>query len=177
MPRRFSKMRKALIVAMSRNRVIGRNNKLPWYLPGDLKYFKQATMGKPIIMGRKTWESIGRALPGRLNIVVSSKELELPAGVARVATLAEAFEKAEAQAMLDGIDEVMVIGGGQIYEAVLPETDRIYITQVHAEVEGDAFFPEVDLEQWQEIGREDFSASDNNPYDYSFVVYQRPQAD
>ena len=169
-------MRKALIVAMSRNRVIGRNNKLPWYLPGDLKYFKQATMGKPIIMGRRTWESIGKALPGRLNIVVSSKELELPPGVAKVETLDEAFKKAEAQAMLDGVDEVMVIGGGQVYEAVLPDIDRIYITQVHAEIEGDAFFPEIDLEQWQEIGREDFSASDNNPYDYSFVVYQRPQS-
>ncbi|SFR73653.1 dihydrofolate reductase [Marinobacter daqiaonensis] len=170
-------MRKALIVAMSRNRVIGRNNRLPWYLPGDLKYFKQATMGKPIIMGRKTWESIGKALPGRLNVVVSSRELDLPPGVARVATLNEAFRKAEAQAMLDGVDEVMVIGGAQIYEAVLPEIDRMYITQVHAEVEGDALFPEVDLDQWQEIGREDFSASDHNPYDYSFVVYQRPQSD
>ena len=92
-------MRKALIVAMARNRVIGRNNKLPWYLPGDLRYFKQATMGKPIIMGRNTWESIGRALPGRLNIVVSSQELELPAGVAKVETLEEAFRMAEAQAM------------------------------------------------------------------------------
>lgn len=171
-------MRKALIVAMSRNRVIGRNNKLPWYLPGDLKYFKQATMGKPIIMGRKTWESIGRALPGRLNLVVTSADdLALPAGVVQEATLADAFRRAEAQATVDGVDEVMVIGGGQIYQAVLPEVDRIYITQVHAEVEGDAFFPEIDLEQWQEIGREDFSASDHNPYDYSFVVYQRLASD
>lgn len=167
-------MRKALIVAMSRNRVIGRNNKLPWYLPGDLKYFKQATLGKPIIMGRNTWESIGRALPGRLNIVVSSRALELPEGVALVATLEDAFRLAEAQATVDGVDEVMVIGGGQIYEAVLPMVDRLYITQVHAEIDGDAFFPEVNLDDWQEIGREDFSSSDHNPYDYSFVVYQRP---
>lgn len=169
-------MRKALIVAMSRNRVIGRNNKLPWHLPGDLKYFKQATLGKPIIMGRNTWESIGKALPGRLNIVVSSRALELPPGVALVPTLADAFRMAEAQAEVDGVDEVMVIGGGQIYGAVLPLMDRLYITQVHAEIDGDAFFPAINLDDWQEIGREDFSASEHNPYDYSFVVYQRPES-
>ena len=152
-------MRKALIVAMSRNRVIGRNNKLPWYLPGDLRYFKQATMGKPIIMGRKTWDSIGRPLPGRMNVVISrNPEWEAP----------------EAQAEIEGGDEVMIIGGGQIYAEALPMVDRIYVTQVHAEVEGDAFFPEVNWDEWEELGREDFSASDNNPYDYSFVVYQRP---
>lgn len=168
-------MRKALIVAMSRNRVIGRNNTLPWHLPEDLKYFREVTMGKPVIMGRKTWESIGRALPGRLNIVVSSADdLSLPAGVVHEKDLEAAFRRAEAQAILDGADEVMVIGGGQIYEAVLPQMDRLYITQVHAEVEGDAFFPEISLEAWEEVGREDFSASDQNPYDYSFVVFQRP---
>ncbi len=170
-------MRKALIVAMSRNRVIGRNNKLPWYLPEDLKYFKRATMGKPIIMGRKTWESIGRALPGRLNIVVSSKELDLPPGVVKLATLDEAYRMAEAQATVDGVDEVMVIGGGEIFETVLPEANRLYLTQVHADIEGDAFFPDVDLDQWRELGREDFSASENNPYDYSFVVYERPPSE
>ncbi|WP_152206050.1 dihydrofolate reductase [Marinobacter changyiensis] len=167
-------MRKALIVAMSRNRVIGRNNALPWYLPGDLRYFKQATMGKPIIMGRKTWESIGRPLPGRMNIVVTrDKAWKAPAGTVSDLSLEQAFVRATAQAELEGGDEVMVIGGGQIYADVLPQIDRMYVTQVHAEVEGDAYFPEVDWEDWEEIGREDFSASDNNPYDYSFVVYQR----
>lgn len=159
---------------MSRNRVIGRNNKLPWYLPGDLRYFKQATMGKPIIMGRKTWDSIGRPLPGRMNVVVTrDPEWQPPAGTVKAGSLDEALVRAEAQAELDGSDEVMVIGGGQIYAEMLPRVDRMYVTQVHAEVEGDAWFPEVNWDEWEEIGREDFSASDNNPYDYSFVVYQR----
>ncbi|PSF10522.1 dihydrofolate reductase [Marinobacter fuscus] len=171
-------MRKALIVAMARNRVIGRNNKLPWYLPGDLKYFKQATMGKPIIMGRKTWDSIGRPLPGRMNVVISrNPEWQAPAGTVSAASLKEALIKAEAQAELDGGDEVMIIGGGQIYAETLPTVDRMYITRVHADVDGDAWFPEVNWDEWEEIGREDFSASDNNPYDYSFVVYQRSQSD
>ena len=170
-------MRKALIVAMSQNRVIGRNNKLPWSLPGDLKYFKQATMGKPIIMGRKTWDSIGRPLPGRMNVVISrNPEWEAPAGTTPAKSLDEALIKAEAQAEIEDREEVMIIGGGQIYTEALPMVDRMYVTQVHAEVEGDAFFPEVNWDEWEEIGREDFSASDNNPYDYSFVVYQRPAA-
>ncbi|MEX0603639.1 MAG: dihydrofolate reductase [Marinobacter sp.] len=167
-------MRKALIVAMSRNRVIGRNNALPWYLPEDLRYFKQATMGKPIIMGRKTWDSIGRPLPGRLNIVVTrDRDWQPPAGAVRDTSLEQAFVRATAQAELEDGDEVMVIGGGQIFADVLPQIDRMYVTEVHAEVEGDAYFPEVNWDEWEEIGREDFSASDNNPYDYSFVIYQR----
>ena len=171
-------MRKALIVAMSQNRVIGRDNKLPWYLPGDLKYFKQATMGKPIIMGRKTWDSIGRPLPGRMNVVISrNPEWEAPAGTVAAESLEAALVKAEAQAEIEDGEEVMIIGGGQIYAEALPMVDRMYVTLVHDEVEGDAFFPEVNWEEWEEIGREDFSASDNNPYDYSFVVYQRPKTD
>lgn len=167
-------MRTALIVAMALNRVIGRNNQLPWYLPGDLRYFKQATMGKPIIMGRKTWESIGRPLPGRMNVVISrNPEWQAPTGTVSAQSLEAALVKAEAQAELEGGDEVMIIGGGQIYAEALPMVDRIYITQVHADVDGDAYFPEVNWDDWEEIGREDFSASDNNPYDYSFVVYQR----
>ena len=167
-------MRTALIVAMARNRVIGRNNALPWYLPGDLRYFKQATMGKPIIMGRKTWDSIGRPLPGRLNVVISrNADWPAPEGVRTALSLEAALVQAEAQAELEGGDEVMIIGGGQIYAEALPQVDRMYITQVHAEVDGDAYFPEVNWDEWEEIGREDFSASDNNPYDYSFVVYQR----
>lgn len=167
-------MRKALIVAMSQNRTIGRNNQLPWYLPGDLKYFKQATMGKPIIMGRKTWDSIGRPLPGRMNVVISrNPEWSAPAGTVGAASLNEALKKAEAHAELEGGDEVMIIGGGQIYTEALSAVDRMYVTKVHADVDGDAFFPEVNWGEWEEIGREDFSASDDNPYDYSFIVYQR----
>jgi dihydrofolate reductase len=159
---------------MSQNRVIGRNNQLPWYLPGDLKYFKQATMGKPIIMGRKTWDSIGRPLPGRMNVVISRNPTwEAPAGTVAASSLNEALKKAGAHAELEGGDEVMIIGGGQIYAEALATVDRMYITKVHAEIDGDAFFPEVNWEEWEEVGREDFSASDNNPYDYSFIVYQR----
>lgn len=167
-------MRKALIVAMSRNRVIGNNNKLPWYLPGDLRYFKQATMGKPILMGRRTWDSIGRPLPGRLNVVITRDESwPVPAGVVREHSLQQALIRAEAHAELEDGEEVMVIGGGQIYQEALPLVDRMYVTLVHDEVDGDAFFPEVDWNDWEELGREDFRAADNNPYDYSFVVYQR----
>ncbi|WP_404368536.1 dihydrofolate reductase [Marinobacter sp.] len=171
-------MRKALIVAMSRNRVIGRNNKLPWYLPGDLRYFKQVTMGKPIIMGRKTWDSIGRPLPGRLNVVVSrDPDWEAPDGTVKAGSLEDAFVRAEARAEIENREEIMVIGGGQIYAEALPHVDRMYVTLVHDEVPGDAWFPEVNWQEWEEIGREDFSASDNNPYDYSFLVYQRLSSD
>jgi dihydrofolate reductase len=167
-------MRKAVIVAMSRNHVIGRNNALPWHLPGDLRYFKEVTMGKPLVMGRKTFDSIGRPLPGRLNVVVTrNPDWQAPAGVTKDYSLPGALRRAEAQAELDGRDEVMVIGGGQIFADSLPQIDRMYLTQVHADVDGDAWFPEVNWEEWEEIGREDFSASDNNPYDYSFIVYQR----
>lgn len=166
-------MRLALIWAMSRNRVIGRNNALPWYLPEDLKYFKRVTMGKPIIMGRKTWESIGRPLPGRSNIIVSRNTNFEAEGAKVVHSLDEAIKMAENIALINGGEEAVVMGGAEIYRQALPRADRLYLTQVHAEVEGDAFFPEFDIERWHELGREDFSASGPNPYDYSFVVLER----
>ncbi|TDT37858.1 dihydrofolate reductase [Halospina denitrificans] len=166
-------MRTALIVAMSRNRVIGRNNALPWYLPEDLRYFKQVTYGKPIIMGRKTQESIGRPLPGRQNLVVTRDPHWQRDGVTVVNSLDEALSRAEAQAYIDGGEERVVIGGSQIYAEALPVADRLYMTEVHAEVEGDTFFPEVDWDQWHEIAREDHPASENNPFPYSLVTYDR----
>ena len=167
-------MRKTLIVAMSRNRVIGRNNKLPWYLPEDLRYFKEVTMHKPIIMGRRTFESIGRPLPGRLNIVVTSDpDWTCPAGAARAGSLDEAFRRAQAQAEIDGVDEMVVIGGGQLYGEALPLMDRLYVTQVHADIEGDVYFPEVDWGLWEEVASQEHVASEQNPYPYSFVVYDR----
>ena len=159
---------------MSRNRTIGRNNALPWHLPEDLKYFKRVTMGKPIIMGRKTWESIGRPLPGRTNIVITRDESFSAPGIKVVHSLNDALSVAESVGVIDGADEVVVIGGAQIYALTLPTADRLYLTQVHAEVEGDAHFPMFDLTQWHELGREDYSASGPNPYDYSFVVLERP---
>jgi len=166
-------MKLAIIVAQAENRVIGINNKLPWHLSEDLRYFKQVTMAKPIIMGRKTFESIGRPLPGRTNIVISRNPEFNADGIKRVASLDEAIELAEAQCMVDGAEEAMVIGGSQIYEQALERADRLYLTQVHAEVAGDAWFPAFDHAQWQEIGREDFEAKEPNPYPYSFIVLDR----
>jgi dihydrofolate reductase len=168
-------MKLALIWAMSRNRVIGRNNALPWHLSEDLRYFKRVTMGKPIIMGRKTWESIGRPLPGRTNIVIT-RDQNFQAGGARVVhSLDDALRLAEHVGVIEGAEEVIVIGGAEIYALALPKAERLYLTQVHAEVEGDAWFPEFDLSQWQELSREEFKAEGPNPYPYSFIVLERGQ--
>lgn len=166
-------IRLALIVARAENGVIGRNNQLPWYLPNDLKYFKATTMGKPIIMGRKTYESIGKPLPGRANIVVTRNANWSADGVRVVADPGAGVELARQIALVDGVDEIMVIGGEQLYRALLPESERLYCTEVHAEVDGDAFFPSLEPAQWSELAREDFEAGGPNPYNYSFVVYQR----
>ena len=166
-------MKRSMIVAMAENRVIGINNNLPWYLPNDLKYFKQVTLGKPIIMGRKTFESIGKPLPGRTNIVITRNSDWSASGVKVVHSLDQAYKLAQAVCEIDGQHELMIIGGDQIYQSSLPEVDRIYLTQVHASVDGDAWFPEVDWSQWKEVGREDFKAEGANPYNYSFVVFDR----
>jgi len=166
-------MKKSIIVAMAENRVIGVNNKLPWYLPNDLKYFKQITMGKPILMGRKTYESIGKPLPGRSNIVITRNASWSAEGVKVVHSLEQAFELAESIVEIDGQDEILVIGGDQIYRASLPLVDRMYLTLVHSNVNGDAWFPEVNWDEWREVGREDFHADGSNPYDYSFAVFDK----
>ena len=170
-------MKLSLIVALARNHTIGIDNKLPWYLPNDLKYFKQVTMGKTIIMGRKTYESIGKPLPGRINIVITRQNDYLPPNandsVKVVSSLPAARELAESLAFINGQNEALIIGGAEIYTQALPLVDRMYLTEVHAEVEGDAFFPEFDRSQWQAVAREDFAAEGGNPYDYSFVVYER----
>ncbi|MBM6552122.1 type 3 dihydrofolate reductase [Marinomonas ostreistagni] len=163
----------SLIVAMSTNRVIGINNALPWHLPNDLKYFKQVTMGKPIIMGRNTFESIGRPLPGRRNIVITRNPDYQAEGIDVVSSLEAAIQLGEDICLIDGHEEVMVIGGAQIYELTLPQADRLYITHVDAEVEGDAFFPEVDWQQYRKAGEEAFAAEGPNPYDYRFSVYEK----
>jgi dihydrofolate reductase len=166
-------MKLAIIVAMSQNRVIGVNNKLPWHLSDDLKYFKRVTMGKPIIMGRKTFESIGRPLPGRSNIVVTRNPDYQAEGIKLVHSLEAAKELAENICFIDGVKEAMVIGGEELYQQALLKAQRIYLTQVHAEVQGDAFFPDFDQQQWQTIAREDFKALSPNPYDYSFIVLEK----
>jgi dihydrofolate reductase len=166
-------MKLALIVAMAENRVIGINNNLPWHLSEDLKYFKRVTMGKPIIMGRKTFESIGRPLPGRTNIVVTRNPAYQAEGIKVVHSLGEAKKLAESITFIDGMEEAMVIGGVELYAQALQEADRIYLTQVHAEVHGDAWFPDFDSKQWRQVAREDFQAVEPNPYDYSFIVLDK----
>ena len=166
-------MRIVLIAAFAQNRVVGINNMLPWHLPEDLKYFRRTTTGKAIIMGRKTYESIGRPLPNRTNIVISRNPDFRAEGVRVVASLAAAISLAEDVNTINDVQEVMIIGGASIYEAALPMAERLYITHVHAEVEGDAYFPAVNFKLWSEVTREDHEASDNNPYGYSFVVYDK----
>lgn len=166
-------MKLALIAAYAQNRVVGIDNKLPWHLPEDLKYFKRCTSGKAIIMGRKTYESIGRPLPNRTNIVITRNPAFKADGVKIVTSLNDAIELAAAVNEVNGVDEIMVIGGAAIYELTLPMADRLYLTHVHAQVEGDAYFPEVDFSNWREVERADYASSETNPYDYSFVVYDK----
>ncbi len=163
----------ALIVAASENNVIGRHNQLPWYLPGDLAYFKAITMTKPVIMGRKTYESIGKPLPGRDNIVIT-RNADYPAvGIKVVASLQAAIELAQSLLLVNGGEEIMVIGGAEIYRQALPMVERVYLTRVHRHIEGDAFFPELAAEQWQEVAREDIAAAEPNPFDFSYLVLDR----
>jgi dihydrofolate reductase len=164
-------MKVSLIVAMAEGGVIGRAGRLPWHLPADLARFKRLTMDHHLIVGRRTWESIGRALPGRRMLVVSRRaaELALPEGVRGVGSLGEALSIAE-QA---GEDEAFVAGGGAIYRDALPRADRLYLTWVKAEVTGDTFFPPVDPGDWREVEREEVAADDRNPHATSFTVFER----
>ena len=163
-------MKIEMILAVAENGVIGYQGDMPWRLPADLKHFKETTMGLPIIMGRLTWASLGRALPGRLNIVISSKDLDLPDGVVQVASPEAALQQ------VDG-ERVMIIGGGQIYKAFEGEADIVHLTQVHAAPEGDTFFVFQDPDLWQEQDRQRFAADDKNSADYSFVTLVREPGD
>ncbi|MDY6942861.1 MAG: dihydrofolate reductase [Pseudomonadota bacterium] len=165
-------MHVALVVAMDRQRGIGREGALPWHLPADLAYFKRVTMGKPIIMGRRTYESIGRPLPGRLNVVLTRNPAYTAPGCEVVATP----EAALACAAQSGTEEAMVIGGAAVYQAFLGRADRLYVTEVATEVVADTRFPAIDREQWQEIQRTDRAADDRNPFALSFVVFERRSA-
>jgi len=160
----------ALIVAMADNRVIGRDGTLPWRIPADLKFFKAKTMGKPIVMGRRTFDSIGKPLPGRPNIVVS-RGGDFPEGVDVARDVDAALAIAERRARECGVDEVMIIGGAALYEALLPRADRIYLTEVHAVVEGDTYFPAFDRRAWREVARED--RDDIHTAPVSFVTLDR----
>jgi len=162
-------MRTSIIVAMAKNGVIGRDGDLPWRLSEDLKRFKETTMGKPIIMGRKTWESIGRPLPGRPHIVISRDPHYAADGV----DVVQSVEEALACAREFGTDEIMVIGGAEIYRLALSGTDRMYVTEVHSEIEGDTQFPEFDRSEWRESVREGPFSTEKSDLTFSFVQFDR----
>jgi dihydrofolate reductase len=148
---------------MARNRVIGESNRLPWHLPADLQHFKSLTLGKPILMGRNTWESLPGVLPGRRHIVVT-RNLEYQASGADVVHSVE-----QALAAVEGEPEIMIVGGSQFYSEMLPRADRLYLTLVDADIEGDVYFPEIDWRQWREEARQDHAADEKNAYSFSFV--------
>jgi len=155
-----------LIVAWARHRVIGRAGTLPWHLPEDLRRFKQTTMGHPIVMGRRTWESIGRALPGRRSIVVTRNPRWTAAGCETAASLEQAL------AMCQGATEVFVIGGAQVFAQALPLAQRLFLTEIDADFEGDVRFPPIDLAAWRETARERLAPSAGRPYAVDFVTLE-----
>jgi dihydrofolate reductase len=160
-------MKISIIVAASTNNVIGRDGNLPWRLPEDLKRFKQVTMGKPMIMGRATWESIGRPLPGRQNIVMTRQNCFVAEGCDVVTTIDAAL------AVAGDASEVMVIGGGKLYEQFLERTDRMYFTRVHARIDGDTYFPEFDEHAWQQVAEEVFPASAEREHAFDILTLDR----
>lgn len=161
----------SIIVAKTENDVIGKDNQLLWRLSADLKQFRVLTTGHAVIMGRKTFESIGKALPNRTNIVISRQiNLDLPIGVFQADSLEKAIEMAK---NAEGSEEIFIIGGGNVYEQALDITDKIYLTEVQANMEGDAFFPKLDKKKWKEISRVSHSKDEKNEYDFDFVELER----
>jgi dihydrofolate reductase len=157
------------IAAMARNRVIGRDNRLPWHMPDDLAWFFRITRGHHIIMGRRNYEANGRALPGRTNIVITrNRDYRAPDCV-----VAHTVEEALDYARRQGEEEVFIVGGGEIYAATLSLTDRVYLTIIDTEVEGDTSYPVLDPQEWEEISRDPRKADDRNPYNYTFYIFER----
>jgi dihydrofolate reductase len=156
----------ALVVAMAENGVIGNANRLPWHLPADLRHFKNVTMGKPMLMGRKTFQSIGKALPGRRSLVLTRDRTFTAAGIEPVHTVDDALRVA------GDADELMVIGGADVYRSVLPLAGRIYLTRVHAAVPGDTRFPAIDWNSWRCLSRTQHAADDRNAHDMSFLLLE-----
>lgn len=159
----------SLVVAASENNVIGKDNRLLWHLPNDMKFFKNTTWGMPVIMGRKTFESLGKPLAGRTNIVMTrDKDF-----TAKGATVCSNMEEAMKAAAETDAKEVFVIGGGEVYKQVLPHANRVYLTRVHTKLEGDAFFPELPATDWILLSQLDFTADAKHAFAYSFQVWQR----
>lgn len=158
------------IVAVSKDGVIGRDNQIPWYLPEDLKYFKKVTLGHPVIMGRKSFVSIGRPLPKRTNIIVTRDPFYIVSGCIVVNTLEEALE----WALKEGEDEIFIIGGGEIFEQSISYWDKLYLTEVDLFVpDGDVFFPEINPDEWALLSEEHHDADEKNEYAYTFKVFER----
>lgn len=158
----------SMIAAMTEDRVIGIKNTLPWKLPNDMKWFRQNTMGKPIVMGRKTFESFGaKALPGRTNIIITRDENYQAKDSVVVHSIDEALKAA------GDVDEVMIIGGASFYEQMLPQTDRLYLTFVHAELKGDAWFPEINNKDWNKVEKINHKKDEKNQYAHSFIILDR----
>jgi dihydrofolate reductase len=157
----------SFIVAMDAHRVIGLAGRLPWHLSADLRYFRRVTLGKPLLMGRGTYEAIGRPLPGRHNIVVTREPRYTAPGCTVVHSLEAGLQAA------GEVKEVMVIGGALVFQQMLPQVQRIYLTEIHETFPGDTWFPELDLENWIEVWRENHAADSQNPYSYSFVRLER----
>ncbi len=171
----------SLIAAVSENNVIGREGKLPWHLPDDLQYFRTVTEGKPVIMGRKTFESIGRVLPGRKNIVITKSRV-LPARrslgeggslESRDLFIVHSLQEAIDLAAKEKPDEAFIIGGGEIFKAAIKQAQRIYLTLVHTEIDGDVFFPDVSSIFWREVSRVDHSQDERHAYPFTFLVYEK----
>lgn len=164
-------MKISLVAAMANNRVIGRDNKMPWHIPSELKYFKKITMGKPIVMGRKTFESLGRPLPGRKNIIVSHTPKSPQASAHQVVWVSGVKQ---AIAAAGPVDELMVIGGGKIYQAFLPYADRLYVTEIDLEVSGDTYFPDYQsLFDWQQIESQQVTAEAEDIPAYSTRILDK----
>jgi dihydrofolate reductase len=157
----------ALVVALSDNGVIGRAGRLPWHLPDDLKHFRSITWGKPLLMGRRTFESIGRALPGRRNLVLTREGSAAPSEVEFVPDLHSALDRTR------GAPELCVIGGAQLYALTLPRALRLYVTRVHAQIEGDVHFPALDWSAWREVSRQEHAVDARHAYPMSFVQLER----
>jgi dihydrofolate reductase len=152
---------------MDRNRVIGRENNLPWHLPADLKWFKKNTIGKTIVMGRKTFESIGRPLPGRTNIVLSRDKNYQAEGCVVVHAMEEALD------VVDDEEEIMIIGGAQLFRQLISQANRLYLTRIDAEFEGDSYFPSLDSNEWRVVWRDEIARSERNPYGLQFLIVER----
>ncbi|MBW3806351.1 type 3 dihydrofolate reductase [Aeromonas jandaei] len=162
-------MKISMIAAMAHDRVIGKDNQMPWHMPADLAHFKRVTLGKPVLMGRKTFESIGRPLPGRRNLVISRNPGYQADGIEVVGSV----EAALALLADNEVAEVMVIGGGHLYAELLPKADCLYLTRIELEVEGDTRFPAFADEQWQCVEREVHQADEKNPHPYRFETWLR----